>query len=109
MYYKRDHLSVFKFCFMFKPARHYLPVKGTIRKMARQPNMSVNKIAKTLNLDKGTLKLFMEAEDISIDFPSEAAKQAKEQQQRRLVADVAAALIDLETHAVADMLVALSK
>ena len=91
---------------MFKPARHYLPVKGTIRKMARQPNMSVNKIAKTLNLDKGTLKLFMEAEDISIDFPSEAAKQAKEQQQRRLVA---AALIDLETHAVADMLVALSK
>jgi len=94
---------------MFKPARHYLPVKGTIRKMARQPNMSVMKIAKTLNLDKGTLKLFMEAEDISIDFPSEAAKQAKEQQQRRLVADVAAALIDLETHAVADMLVALSK
>ena len=77
--------------------------------MARQPNMSVTKIAKTLNLDRGTLKLFMEAEDILIDFLSEASKQAKEQQQRRLLADVATALIDLETHVVADMLVALAK
>ena len=91
---------------MFKPARHYMPVKGQIRKMARQQNMSVTKIAKTLNLDRGTLQIFMEAEDILIDFPSAAAKQAKE---HRLLASIAAALIDLETHVVADMLVSLAK